>query len=149
MTQREILTKKIVNSVWSNDIIFCELPTGYGKSFISIKIQAELTKNEPQYYTNGEMSRSLDTVYPKTLILVAEKAHIVNWMMEYKKHNYSAVAQNTTIKCYASIHKLKDTQWDMIIADEAHHLSLLRLSHLSTIKFNKMILLSATLKKSV
>jgi superfamily II DNA or RNA helicase len=44
---------------------------------------------------------------------------------------------------------LKETEWDLIVCDEAHHLSPLRIYTLSTVKSEKIIFLSATLKRSI
>jgi superfamily II DNA or RNA helicase len=146
MTTREVLTDKILESVNTNDIFFLELPTGYGKSLISIKIQDSLIKTEVIPYTNGENSRSVLINYPKTLILIAEKAHKLNWEEEYRKQGYEDLLHNTTFACYASLHKIRNTSWDLVVCDEAHHLSADRLMSLQTLRSQKTVLLSATLK---
>lgn len=104
--------------------------TGLGKSLSFIKIQ--------DYYRPR-------SVY----IIVSEKNHIQNWIREYKKYKKEYLLDSITFFCYASIHKYINTSVDMICLDEGHHVtSEARLSALSTIKVNKIILLSATIKET-
>ena len=57
---------------------------------------------------------------------------------------------NIIIECYASLKKYRDTDWDLIIFDEAHHLgSDLRMDVLTSITAKNIILLSATLPDQV
>lgn len=99
--------------------------TGVGKSFAAISIQSRMNAKN-------------------TLICVAEIAHIDNWIAEYNKHNFSNLLKTTTIICYDSLHKYTNTNFDLIINDECHHITDLRASYLDTIKVRKIINLSAT-----
>ena len=54
------------------------------------------------------------------LFVVAERAHIKNWQEEFSKWNLSNKV-HTEIICYASLHKMKNTRYDIIVFDEAHH----------------------------
>lgn len=110
------------------DKILLKHGTGLGKSLSFIRIQ--------EYHK------------PKSVyIIVSEKNHIQNWINEYKKHGKEELLKVVTFFCYASIHKYMDTKVDMLCMDEGHHVtSEARLDSLSTIKANKIILLSATIK---
>lgn len=83
----------------------------------------------------------------KILLVVAERAHIQNWNDEFNKWNFK---YPVTIICYASLKNYRDTEWDIIIFDEAHHLqSELRLEIFDSIKAKYRIFLSATLKENL
>ena len=56
----------------------------------------------------------------KVLLVVAESAHKENWQKEFDK--WGVINAHLTIECYASLHKYRNTNWDLIIFDEAHHL---------------------------
>lgn len=102
--------------------------TGLGKSFSSLRVL------EKRGFTN-------------VLILVAEVAHKKNWKEEIKKFETlrGIKLPKVTLECYASIKKHQNTTWDMIILDEVHHLSPLRLLHLETMSATSIVALSATL----
>lgn len=105
--------------------------TGVGKSKMAIGIANYLSEN------NSEL---------KILLVVAETAHKDNWKEEFKKWKLNEKI-SITIECYASLKNYQNTQWDLIIFDEAHHLgSDLRLEMLRTISAQHIILLSATLQ---
>lgn len=105
--------------------------TGVGKSKMAIGIANYLSEN------NSEL---------KILLVVAETAHKDNWKEEFKKWKLNKKI-SITIECYASLKNYQNTQWDLIIFDEAHHLgSDLRLEMLRTISAQHIILLSATLQ---
>ena len=80
------------------------------------------------------------------LIVVAENAHKDNWEKEFIKWNFNCPVK---IECYASFNKYKNSKWDLIVFDEAHHLTALKLSVLQTIKVTNVILLSATLPEGI
>lgn len=127
--EREKFQEQSVELFKKNDVLIVEAGTGVGKSKIAIDCQ---------------------DIYPsKTLLVVAERAHIQNWIDEYKKHGKEYLLKTTTIICYASLHKYTDTQWSVLIMDEAHHLSPNRLISLGSIQFNKAVFMSATFKKTV
>lgn len=80
------------------------LPTGTGKSVITIKI---LNKYPGKYLL----------VTPTILL------HKRNWKTEFEKHNSAELYDNLTRCCYVSLHKYNLEEFDGIILDEAHHLS--------------------------
>jgi len=93
--------------------------------------------------------KAIDTLKPtKTIIFVAESAHKKNWENEFK--NLNVPFNNIIIECYASLKKYKNTNWDLIVFDEAHHLnSEKRIAILETLKTNKILALSATLNTDI
>ena len=79
----------------------------------------------------------------RCLLVVAETAHKENWNKEFKKWGLQSTV---IVECYASLKNYFNTSWDLLILDEAHHASSeLRQDILSTIKSERVLLLSATL----
>ncbi|MDR0912131.1 MAG: DEAD/DEAH box helicase family protein [Methanobrevibacter sp.] len=106
--------------------------TGTGKSKKAIDHIKEITNND---------------IHKKILLVVAEVAHKKNWKEEFNKWELNPFI-NITIECYASLKKYINTNWDLIIFDEAHHLqSENRIDIIATIKSNDIILLTATIDK--
>lgn len=131
MKTREELQSEAVELLKEKKYLILSWSTGTGKTKPAIDAIAEL---KPK----------------RVLLLVAETLHKKNWKEEFIKHGYGNLYNSITVACYASLHKYVGTEWDLLIADEAHHLgSELRLSYLSTIKFNYSLLLSATLSPSI
>ena len=133
MLSREDLSKEALNLFKQNKNIILKWGTGLGKSCATIKIIEYLR---------------LFRLKPKILLVVAERAHKSNWQKEFDKwgSNYSGI----TMECYASLKNYRDTNWDLIIFDEAHHLgSDLRLDIISSMKASHIILLSATLPRNL
>lgn len=87
---------------------------------------------------------SLNLLSPNILILVAERQHIDNWKAEMKKWN-CILEDCCTIMCYASLKKMRNTNWDVLVLDECHHItSVKRRQCLTTISADNVIALSAT-----
>ena len=127
---REELGDAVFKAFDGNDNVAIQAATGVGKSKIAIDLCKECSK---------KYSHPL-----RLLLFVAERAHIDNWIAEFHKWHYNGEAE---IVCYASMKKYRDTEWDVIIFDEAHHLnSALRLDVFDTLKAANKIFLSATLK---
>ena len=83
------------------------------------------------------------------LLLVAERAHKDNWKKEFVKflgeERAKEVLSIVTIECYASMKKYADTEWTLLIVDEAHHLqSKKRQEILETMESEYILALSAT-----
>lgn len=130
MTREELNSKAIELLDISNNIAI-QAATGVGKSKIAIDLCYEIAE------------RSLGPI--KVLLVVAEKAHISNWNAEFIKWNHSF--GQVTIICYASLKNYRNSEWDAIIFDEAHHLkSALRLDVFDTLRSRYKFFLSATLK---
>lgn len=112
--------------------------TGLGKSRAAIEMANYLADKEFEEYRK-----------PLTVLLVvAETAHKDNWDKEFKK--WGLKINNVVVECYASLKKYRDSYWDLIIFDEAHHLgSDIRMDVLTNIDVRNIILLSATLPDQV
>ena len=130
MTREELYNQGLESAKQNTRLAFL-WSTGVGKSKMAIGIANYLSEN------NSEL---------KVLLVVAETAHKDNWKEEFKKWKLNKKI-NITIECYASLKNYQNTQWNLIIFDEAHHLgSDLRLEILRTISAQHIILLSATLQ---
>ena len=131
---REELNSAAIELLKTNNNIAIQAATGVGKSKMAIDLCYEIA------------SKQIEPI--KVLLVVAEIAHISNWNAEFIKWNWSFGA--CTIICYASLKKYRDTDWDVIIFDEAHHLnSELRLDVFDTLSAKYRIFLSATLKDTL
>lgn len=130
---REALVNQAVKLFEKHTSVALLWATGVGKSAAAIKMA----------------NKYLEKIHcGKVLLVVAEVAHKENWQKEFDK--WGMINAHLTIECYASLHKYRDTNWDLIIFDEAHHLgSELRLEVLSSVKSGKNILLSATLDRGM
>lgn len=105
--------------------------TGSGKSRAAIEMA--------NYIQDKEKEGNI-----KVLLVVAEVAHKSNWEKELATWKFKS--NDLTIECYASLPKYKNSYWDLIIFDEAHHLGTdLKIDILSSIITDYVILLSATL----
>lgn len=109
--------------------------TGCGKSKMAIDLA-----------NNAANTLGCDDRRVKVAFIVAEKAHIKNWQNEFEKWGLLEGCMAVTICCYASLHKLRDTHFDILVLDEAHHcFTEKRMDTLSTIKADYILMLSATL----
>lgn len=131
---REHLQNSIISLLSTNgNRIALQWCTGLGKSKIAINITKFLEEKNPKL---------------KVLLVVAETAHKDNWEKEFTKWKFRP--SDLTIECYASLKNYRNTKWDLVIFDEAHHLgSELRIDIISTIIAKNLILLSATLPDQV
>lgn len=130
MTKEEI-QQKVYKDLRDEPNIVLKWATGIGKSKETIDI------------INYKINKAKKKL--SVLLVVAETAHKDNWQKEFNKWKLSDC--NLTIECYASLKNYKQTNWDIIIFDEAHHLfSDIRLSIIENIKASNVIVLSATLK---
>lgn len=131
---REELNSQAIELLKTNNNIAIQAATGVGKSKIAIDLCYKMAAQQ---------------IAPlRVLLVVAEIAHINNWNAELIKWNWSW--GQVTIICYASLKNYRNTEWDAIIFDEAHHLgSELRLDVFDTLRSRWKIFLSATLKDSL
>lgn len=110
-----------------NEIIVC-LPTGYGKTLVSIKLYEKFSKGK------------------SFLFLVPETPLIQNAKDDFIKHGREDLLQYGTFACYASTKNFVGHTFDMIIADEVHNaVSDLRIEALIGINHTRFVGLSATL----
>lgn len=123
---REIVEKEILSL--RNKTIVAELPTSFGKTKIALSIM------------NKRATES-----SKILIVIPKLILIENWKEEIKKWGYEKYLNNITFVTYYSFPK-KVGYWDLVIFDEAHHLSERCLCEIgNTIFVCNSILISATI----
>lgn len=134
MTRQEVETLAL-NEIKKSKYLILELPTGYGKTKLSIDILAKITSTIPK---------------PNILILVAKRAHKQTWLDEFTKWEFNPTNSHIVIECYESFKKYKDSVFDVLIADEVQHLSDARIKILESIQIkHNFIGLSATLRKDL
>lgn len=135
---REELSALAINSVDKHKCTVLQWSTGVGKSKAAIDCVNFICD---RVYKEHESPTSV-------LLLVAKGVHKENWKKEFDKWGINT--DLITIECYESLKKYEDSYFDVIIADEAQHLSDARLEVLRTIHINEsLILLSATLTKAM
>lgn len=133
MTTRDSLTLKAIDIARNVKNLAILLPTGTGKSLIALKIIRETFI----WFNKGNW-----------LIVVAERAHIKNWIDEAIKHKFNDVLENITFVCYASLKKYKNLTYDGVIYDEGHRmLAPTYIKVIPTIITKKTLILTATMSK--
>ena len=127
---RENLTLEAIEIARKCKNLAILLPTGMGKTRISL----EILRDTSDLFNN------------KWLVVVAERAHIKNWIDDAIKHKFNDILQNITFVCYASLKKYKSTSWDGVIYDESHRMSApTYINVIKTINTKKNLLLTATM----
>lgn len=138
MTREEAYSQCLA-ALGKSNFTLVELPTGYGKSYISIRMTNHII--ETSCKNKSEVS---------ILLLVAKTTHKGTWKDELVKWGGIKGNANLIIECYESLHKHIDEYFDIIIMDECHHLnSDLRHDLFSTISFHNAIGLSATIPQKL
>lgn len=125
-----------------------ELATGTGKSKLSIDLTNHLLSNSFLVNTTNPIN---------ILILVAKRVHKQTWKDEIEKwggiHHPNEewlTKINICMECYESLKNHCGKHWDIILADEVHHIgSDIRLGFLKTMSFNFFIGLSATIPRKL
>ena len=137
MTREELQIQSLSLIKQSNRVAL-QWCTGLGKSRMAIDMANYLADKEFEEY--GEPLN--------VLLVVAETAHKSNWKLEFDK--WGLKIDNVVMECYASLKKYRNSYWDLVIFDEAHHLgSDLRMDVLTELHAQNIILLSATLPDQV
>lgn len=131
---RQKMQHDAIKAVVEDRFVIVNWGTGVGKSRVGIGAAKERL-------THGDS---------RILLLVDQTFHKQNWLQEFKDALGETDGQffydSLTVECYASLPKYKDTEWDLIIADEAHHLrGDNRIEQLATLKTQRMLCLSATI----
>lgn len=107
--------------------LICMWATGCGKS----KIVLNFVERHPQ---------------ATVLILVPEQNNIQNWRDEFYK--FDVTDWNVQVICYASFHKQLDTEWDLVVFDEAPHVDTdLRKAICKYVKGHHILALGAVLSE--
>ena len=131
MTREEVFAS-CLQKVEHNKCLLLELATGFGKSKLAIDLVNHLS----------------DTVFQgkevKMLLLVAKRVHKQTWKDEFQK--WGGIKANVIAECYESLHKHTGETFDIVVADEVHHIgSEERMRMLKSMKYSYMIGLSATI----
>ena len=114
----------------TNKAILLELPTGYGKSLMGMDL---CLRDNPQ----------------SILIVVPRVVLIQNWKDEFKKWGNDEYLSRVTFSTYAGLHKVSDRHFSSVILDEAHHVTPRVQDLLTYITYDKIIMLSATVKRDL
>lgn len=124
-----------ISKIGKAKFLILELITGYGKTKIAIDTVNHICKN-----SNNTLS---------ILVLVAKKVHKQTWQDEIDKWG-GINTTNIIFECYESLRKHMGETFDIVIADECHHLSEKRLEILNSLTINKAFIgLSATIKRNM
>lgn len=127
MTRDSILEE--VLGIKSNAIIL-QMGTGTGKTRLSIE-------------------RTYDKNCKKILVVCPKHAVIKSWLAEFEKYDKEEMLEYTTFCCYNSLASYADESWDMIIFDEAHHLTERCRDIFSLMNTKNVMFLSATMKREI
>ena len=131
--KRQVLQNDAVANLLDGHRLIVNWGTGVGKSRVAIRCAVALQ----------------DMGLYRMLLLVDQDAHKGNWRREFVEAlgpRADEVMSHIIVECYASLPKHVGTQWDLIIADEAHHLrSDNRCALLASLKADYMLCLSATI----
>ena len=130
---RQKLQKDAIEAVVRDRYVIVNWGTGVGKSRVGIGAAKEM-------FSRGALN---------ILLLVDQTFHKQNWLAEFRdtlgEEEGRFFYDSLTVECYASLPKYKGTEWDLVIADEAHHLrSDNRIAQMSTLKAERILCLSAT-----
>ena len=141
MTREEIFNS-CADSLSKRNCLLMEMATGLGKTALSLKLTNHLLSNQLSNH-KGECIN--------VLILVAKRVHKQTWREEIEKWggiHHERLKVNICMECYESLKNHCKEHWDVIIADEVHHIgSELRLDFLRTMSFKFFIGLSATIPR--
>ena len=138
------MTREEVNNLALSKIdkakyLILELITGFGKSKLAIDLINHICD---RVFRNHESPTSI-------LILVAKTVHKQTWKDEIEKWG-GIKSDYVTIECYESLHKYKDSYFDIVVMDELQHLSDARLEILESIHIDEAFIgLSATIKRDM
>lgn len=113
------------------DNILLELPTSFGKTKQAIDL---MTKINPA---------SILIIVPRLVLIDNWKDEINKWSK--RKYMWDELVCFST---YVGLKKYEGRHFELVIADECHHLTNRALEYLGTMKIDKCIMLSATVNKS-
>lgn len=127
---REEIQQRGIEFSKTNPFMLFQYPTGLGKSYTAIKSLEFILSNNSNF---------------RCLLVEPEITLKKNIEDEFIKFNCKDLLKNTDIICYHSLKKI-NTNYDVIIFDEAHHIfSEKRLNYISNQTPKYMYLLSATI----
>jgi len=131
---REDVRQECLRVLKTSPHLIIEAGTGYGKTKLSLDLVRQLCLKDP--------SREC-----RILLLVAKRVHKDTWSDEISKWgSFAGLPVKVLMECYESLHRHEEEYFDVVIADEVHHVgSDARLLSLSTLRFSHLIGLSATI----
>lgn len=136
MTREEVF-QECLTKIGKTKFLLLELATGYGKTKLSLDLVNHLIATK---YKGKKVSM---------LLLVAKTVHKQTWKDEMRK--WGGVEVDTlTVECYESFKNHQYEYYDIVVADECHHLnSDKRLDILKTVSYGNFIGLSATIPQKL
>lgn len=141
MTRNEIY-QQCVEEIAKTSCLLLQLPTGFGKTAISLKLCNHLFQNQLK-----------DLKQVDVLILVAKRVHKQTWREEIEKWGgliHPKAKINLRMECYESLHKCLDNEWTIVLSDETHHIgSEARLELMKGLRFKYFLGLSATIPRKL
>ncbi len=102
------LQQKEFEALKGKNRVILKWATGCGKSKMAIDLIN---------YAIGSITHKPVSI----LFLVAERAHIQNWKDEFAKWHLQNEGTEIDIICYASLNKVINNSYDIIVMDECHH----------------------------
>lgn len=131
---REQLTQSVLEC--SNSNILTVLPTGFGKSYIALqKIEQWL--------------QSSTSAIPSILIVIPRLVLKDNWKEEFKKWGYEKYLPHVDFITYMAFGlKYTERKYDVIVYDEAHHISERCMSFIPCYITTHNILLTASINRT-
>lgn len=136
---REEVNNLALSKINKTKCLILELITGFGKSFLAINLINHICD---RVFRNDKCPTTI-------LILVAKTVHKQTWRNEIEKWG-GIKSDYVTIECYESLHKYKDSYFDIVVCDEMQHLSDARLEILESIHIDEAFIgLSATIKRDM
>ena len=136
---REEVNNLALSKIDNTKFLILELITGFGKSFLAINLINHICDRVFRKY---ESPTSI-------LILVSKAVHKQTWRNEIEKWG-GIKSDYVTIECYESLHKYKNSYFDVVVCDEMQHLSDARLEILESIHIDEAFIgLSATIKRDM
>lgn len=136
---REDVNSLAMSSIDNTRCLVLELATGYGKTKLAIDLMNHVCD---RVFNEQEAPTSI-------LILVAKTVHKQTWKNEIAKWG-GVKSDLITIECYESLKKYSKASFDIVVADEMHHLSSARLAVLKSIAIGEAFIgLSATIGKNL
>lgn len=130
------------------------------ENLLRTKISEELLHSDKRHYVLecatglGKTNLALQKISQlysqdaKILIVIPRNVLIQNWIEEFKKWHYEDILSNITFVTYVSLPKMAGS-WDIVVFDEAHHISDRCAEALMQFNINHAIFLSATISKDV
>jgi superfamily II DNA or RNA helicase len=141
MTKKDQIQQQAVEAInASGGKAILTLATGVGKSKVGIMYLEQKEKLHKGTKTKKPLSVAL--------VVPTESLRDNNWKEEFQKWGKSHLYENIDRYCYASIGKVTNKQYDVVILDECHNITLLSATFFENNSCNDIIALTATLPSS-